>query len=38
LFARHDLVEIKTKDALFSITLTIPQQLQNEILNPKANT
>lgn len=38
LFARHDLVEIKTKDAVFSITLTIPQQLQNDILQPKTST
>ncbi len=33
LFARHDLVEVKTKDDIFSITLKIPQSLKPQDIN-----
>ncbi len=38
LFARHDLVEVKTKDQVFCITLKIPQSLKTEDSNLKPNT
>lgn len=38
LFARHDLVEIKTANDIFSITLTIPQTPIADNVNIKTNT
>jgi len=37
LFARHDLIEIETKNNIFSITLKIPQPLNAKAVNIKMN-
>lgn len=38
LFARHDLVEIKTRNSIFSIALTIPQAINTQTTSTQTNT